>query len=88
MCHYGDNTIFWYLPTEYSFDLAPTYAVTGKKIKFWFRVYLYEWLWDSGTFISMVVGVETTVNVTASPVLRLSNLKLVSSCVQFDFTNI
>ena len=34
------------------------------------------------------LGVETTVNLTDSPVLRLSNLKLVSSCVQFDFTNI
>ena len=32
--------------------------------------------------------VETTVNLTASPVPRLSNLKLFSSCVQFDFTNI
>ena len=32
--------------------------------------------------------VETTVSLTASPVLKLSNLKLISSCVQFDFNNI
>ena len=34
-----------------------------------------------------VISVETTVNLTASPVPRLINLKLVSSYVQFDFTN-
>ena len=48
MCHYGDNTIFWYLPTEYTFDLAPTYAVTGNQIKFWFVFYIYEQIWHPG----------------------------------------
>ena len=42
--------MFWYLPTEYTYDLAPPDAGTGNKIKFLFGVYLYEWIWDSINF--------------------------------------
>ena len=38
---------FWYCPTEYTYYLAPPYAGTGKKIMFWYGVYLYDWIWDS-----------------------------------------
>ena len=41
---------------------------------------------DSTT--ALASAVETTVNLTASPVLTLSNIKRISSCVQFDFNNI
>ena len=48
MCKYGSNTICWYHPIEYTDDLDPPDAGTGKQIKFWFGVYLHEWIWDSG----------------------------------------
>ena len=47
MCQYGANNLFWYLPTEYTYELYPPDAGTGKQIKFWFGVYLYDWSWDS-----------------------------------------
>ena len=49
ICQDGTTNLFWYLTTEYTGDLAPTDAGTGKYIKFWFGVYLYEWLWDYGS---------------------------------------
>ena len=48
MCHYGANTLCWYLPNEYTYDLDTPDAGTGNPIKFWFVVYIYESIWDSG----------------------------------------
>ena len=50
MCQDGANTICWNLSTDYIYDLAPPDTGPGKKLKFWFGVYLYEWLWDSAFF--------------------------------------
>ena len=41
MCKDGANTLCWYFPTEYKYYLDPPNKVIGKKIKSWFRVYLY-----------------------------------------------
>ena len=41
------NTLFWHWPTEYISGLSPPDADSGKNTKFWFGVYLDEWLWDS-----------------------------------------
>ena len=41
MCQYVDNTLCWYCPTEFTDDLAPPDAATGKQINFWFGGYFY-----------------------------------------------
>ena len=43
----GDNKMCWCCLTDYTDYLAPTDAGAGKKIKFWFRIYLYNGVWDS-----------------------------------------
>ena len=48
MCQEGDNTLCWYLPTEYTDDLYPPYAGAGNHIKFRFGSHPCEWLCDSG----------------------------------------
>ena len=40
-----DNNLCWYLPTEYTYYLAPPDAGAGNKINFLFAFYHYEWLW-------------------------------------------
>ena len=42
MCQGVNNTLFWYFPTEYTYYLDPSDAGAGNKIKFCFKVYLYE----------------------------------------------
>ena len=45
MCQEGYKTLCWYCHPEYTDELDPTEAVSGNQIRFWFVVYLYEWLW-------------------------------------------
>ena len=47
MCQEGYNTLCWYFPNEYIDYLDTPDAGAGNNIKFWFGVYLYEWLWES-----------------------------------------
>lgn len=36
-----------YTPPEYTDDLSPVDAGIGAQIKYWFGVYLDEWLWEN-----------------------------------------
>ena len=38
------NTLCGYLPPEYIDNLDPTGAYEGNQIKFWFVVYLDDWI--------------------------------------------
>ena len=46
MCQDVDNTLFWNYHPEYTYDLDPPDAGAGNQIRFWFGVYLDEYLWD------------------------------------------
>ena len=48
MCKEGDNTLCWYYHPEYIDELDPPDAGAGNQIRFWFGVYLYEWIWEYG----------------------------------------
>ena len=48
MCQEGDNAHCWYCHLEYTDDLDPTDSGAGNQVRFWFGVYLDEWLWGYG----------------------------------------
>ena len=56
MCQYVGNTLCQYFPTDYTYEFAPPNSGTGKLIKLWFRVYLYEWIWDSINLLLYKLG--------------------------------
>ena len=46
MCQEGYNTLCWYYHPEYTYDSDPPDSGVGNQIRFWFGVYLDEWIWD------------------------------------------
>ena len=50
------NTLFWYYHPEYTYDLDPPDSGTWNQIRFWFGVYLDEWLWDYGNVEQWYLG--------------------------------
>ena len=48
MCQEGYNTICCYFHPEYTHDLDPHDSGAGNHIRFWFVVYLDEWVLDYG----------------------------------------
>ena len=48
MCQYGYNTLCCYYHPKYTYDLDPTDSVAGNYIRFWFGIYLDEWIWYYG----------------------------------------
>ena len=47
MCRRSANALCWYTPPDYTDDLSPVDAGMGAQIKYWFGVYLDEWLWEN-----------------------------------------
>ena len=56
MCHEGYNTLCWYYNHVYTYDLDPTDSGAGNQIRFWFGVYLYEWLCYYGNVEKWYLG--------------------------------
>ena len=57
MCQEGDKKLCWYYHPEYKYDLDPPEASAGNHIRFWFRVYLGDWIWDYGNVELWYLGV-------------------------------
>ena len=48
ICQEVYNTLCWYYHPEYTYELHPSESGAGNHIRFWFGVYLDEWLWEYG----------------------------------------
>ena len=56
MCQEGYTALCWYYHPEYTNDLDPTDSGAGNQIRFWFGVYLNEWIWDDGNIEQRYLG--------------------------------
>ena len=56
MCQEGYKTLCWYFHTECTDDLDTPDAGAGNQIRFWFGVYLHEWLWYYGNMEQWYLG--------------------------------
>ena len=54
-----DKTLCWYYNTYYKDDLDPPDAGAGNLIRFFFGVYLDEWVWDFGNVELCHLGLLT-----------------------------
>ena len=56
MCQEGYNKLCCYYHHECTYDLDPTDSGAGNQIRFWFGVYLDEWIWDYGNIEQWYLG--------------------------------